>query len=162
MGADSLSEGIYRMLGELEQQLQKTVADGKIGTPVALRIHLQTPCEGTPKSDIVYAMFMARLLFEAPPERVMVRGDLEQQATALVTYASGATLFISAARCGGEVSTIRLMLIGNHGIANFEPATFTGAWPANASSDSAHWQRQLNESLATGKAVVVNDERPEA
>ena len=150
-----LRQGTCMMLGELEQQLQQTVAEGRIGTPVALRVHLQSAGDGTPVGDFVYAIFMARSLFGNPPERVMVRGDLHQQATALVTYASGATLVVSAGQCSGETSTIQLLLIGNHGIANLEPALFTGGWPANASIESAHWQESLAESHATGTAVTL-------
>ncbi|WP_339908736.1 hypothetical protein [Symmachiella dynata] len=142
---------------ELQPKLRQAVAQGQIGSPVALRVYLKSShTDADLQSGCITAMGMARELFDSPPARLMVRGDLQRQATVLVTCTSGATLFATLE--GGTVksSSIQLTLVGNHGIANLESASWTPAEPPEESPESTRWRQALSESHATGKAVAIS------
>ncbi|QDU43360.1 hypothetical protein Mal52_18320 [Symmachiella dynata] len=142
---------------ELQPKLQQAVANGQIGSPVALRVYLKSSrTDADLQSGCITAMGMARELFDSPPARLMVRGDLQRQATVLVTCASGTTLFATLESGTVESSSIQLTLVGNHGIANLESAEWTPAEPSKETPESTRWRQALSESHATGKAVAIS------
>jgi hypothetical protein len=143
---------------ELQAKLRQAVADGQVGTPVALRVHLKSSrADEDLQASCVTAMRMARELFDSPPARLMVRGEWERQATVLVTYASGATLFATLERGTVESSRFQLTLIGNHGIAHLEPAEWMPASPSEESPESTRWRKSLSQSHITRAAVAITD-----
>ncbi|TWU11337.1 hypothetical protein CA54_01440 [Symmachiella macrocystis] len=141
---------------ELQPKLQQAVANGQIGSPVALRVYLKSSdTDADLQSGGVTAIGMARELFDSPPARLMVRGDLQRQATVLVTCVSGATLFATLEGGTVESSSIHLTLIGNHGIANLEKVDWSPAALPEESPASIRWRQALSESHASGTAVVI-------
>lgn len=143
-------------LEELQAKLRLAVAEGRIGSPVALRMHLNSGrADEDLQSHVLATMRMARELFDSLPERLMVRGDFDRQATVLVTYASGATLFATLNRAAVDSSNIQLLLIGNHGIANLEPAEWIPESLPEESTAALQWRNSLAQSHETGKAVAI-------
>ncbi len=110
-------------LDDLANSLEQTAADGQIGTPVALRIYLRhADRDADGKEPAVAAILMGNRLFQSDPQRIVAQAADPGQTSVLVSYTSGATLFVTV-ECGLTAeSTVQLLFIGNHGVANLEPA----------------------------------------
>lgn len=145
-------------LDDLNQALQRTVEGGKIGAPVALRMHLQL-CGNDADLLAVVADLIERAggLFESGPVRFMVRGRVDQQISALMSYAAGQTLFVSVGRGVANISQTHLLLIGNHGVANLDGLELDGFSSQGEGTQSTGWRKLLQTSLESKQAVAVND-----
>lgn len=143
---------------DIERALQQTIHDRRVGAPVALRAHIRIPPGTTATREMLLAaMRCAHRLFAAPPSRVMVRGTWDRQATALVNHAGGATLSVSVEPADKPAPTIGLLLLGNHGVVNLEPAAWRPELIAGDTPSHENWMAALEESRATGKAVVLEN-----
>jgi len=143
-------------LSDIENNLQKAIDEGQVGEPVALRMHLRSAqSQGDVTTLLAEIGDMAERLFGSPPERVLARGLSAAESTALVSYASGATLMVTFS--GGLVNTanVSLLLIGNHGIANLDSASWSEE-PTNVEAAfTERWREMFAESAETGKAATA-------
>jgi hypothetical protein len=114
-------------LDDLARTLGEAVATGRIGTPVALRVHAVLLDEnGDPAG--VFACLMRRLaepLFGAP-ERLAARGDSAGRILdVLVSYAAGWTALLTLGRMPsppgrGMAPRLDLLVVGNRGVLRLE------------------------------------------
>ena len=145
-------------LDDLNHALRQTIDGGKIGTPVALRMHLQFSDDSTDQLAVIAGVIeRANGLFASGPSRCMVRSNRDQQVTALISYAAGQTLFVTVGRGVATQSQTHLLLIGNHGVANLDGLEFDEAAFCSKDEESASWRGLLQASLDGKQAVDIGD-----
>ncbi|HUG90850.1 MAG TPA: hypothetical protein VML55_08460 [Planctomycetaceae bacterium] len=137
-------------LDDLARALDGAVAAGRIGTPVALRVHAVLPAGG----DLVAALaaLMRRLaepLF-GPPGRLTARRDAdERQLHALASYPSGPTVLVTLAATRSRDPSLELLVVGNHGVIRLEGGECFAGLPPSADAGAAEVER-YRELVAAG------------
>lgn len=145
-------------LDDLKQCLRQTVSGGQVGTPVALRLNLQLS-EGT--TDILARMaavvVAANEIFAGVPKRLMVQGGIGCQMTVLASYETGETLFVTVGAGVARQSSVRLLLIGNHGVANLDGLELDQPVAESVNPEEQHWRELLQKSLQTRKPIAMEN-----
>jgi hypothetical protein len=142
---------------DLRDTLATALATEKIGTPVALRLHVNlAELSFEPAALLATVASWAESIFRASPAKLTARctGD-DRQYNVLLNYAAGQTLLLNIVR-GSTTDSLQLLLVGNHGVVRLEGGELfdpTGMQPAD---EIQHWKRPLARSLA-GKATVTLD-----
>jgi len=147
-------------LAELRQALADALGDGRVGVPVAARIHCQLD---DPQCDLLAGLASLLALSEGAlsPERgarLFARyGDDPRQLSVLVSYASGQTSFVTIG-CGAAADpALHLLLVGNRGIVRLEGAEQfdpAGEPPARG-DDLKRWRRPVEQSLRDGASIEI-------
>ena len=117
---------------ELQITLTDALASGKIGTPVAARVHLQFP---DADADLAAALATVAATFEPILDGLLTtlrcrQGSDLNQWNLLLQSEKGRTLFVTLGRASVPAATLNLLVIGNHGVIrleggeDFEPGGF--------------------------------------
>ena len=144
-------------IDDLSSTLTAAIATGKIGTPVAMRVHAIVAADTfNPAATLDAVIGLADIAFPAKPQRITARsGGAGQQWNVLLNYAGGQTLSFSIAsspdRSAGNC--LHLLLIGNHGIIRLEGAELINNRLGNSPENVVYWRRQMTDSH-TKQSVV--------
>lgn len=142
-------------LADLERALKTELETGRLGVPVALRIHATLPAiEGN-----VFRMlgFFRRLLsLMGNVDRGQVQAESHPHAKAgaiLWTEESGVTVFLTLASGARMQQSLHLQLIGNHGMTQLHGGE---AWSDSVTANPPTlWEREIQESLRKGTSIPV-------
>ncbi len=106
----------------LAESLQAKIDSGAIGTPVALRLYLQLAADhGLLLPYAALGVDLAQRWFAAEASVEHVQGSVEQgYLTVLGRPSIGTCLVHSELQREGDEPSIRLVLVGNQGTAEFE------------------------------------------
>ena len=108
-------------LAGLQQALQNVIDTGKLGTPVSIRVHLQLPEAGDAKGVLAAILEMlSPCLSERPVEQHARRHARHEQTTFLLQTPTGKTVFVTIGFGSAQRPSLRLLVIGNHGIAELQ------------------------------------------
>jgi hypothetical protein len=144
-------------LDDLQTALSDTLATGKIGTPVSLRLHLQLT---EPDADLFAAMSavmqMIEPVFSSSSARLRARQDADaRQLNVLLDYTNGETVLLTLGRGCAKQPSLNLLVVGNHGVVRLEGGEMIEeSAGSTTSSDGTHWKHVVETSLASGSAVV--------
>lgn len=143
---------------EVKGTVLKAVDSGEVGTPVALRLHLQQPPSKSALAARVEALLqLAGDVFGVTPSKLTARGNAGgKQLSILFEYASGQTLFVTVGSAAQQ-ATLHLLLVGNHGLIRLEGAELIGGFTTSAASNSAGWQSKIDESISSSGPVTIVD-----
>lgn len=140
---------------DFERALESEVKTGRLGVPVALRIHAMIPGIN---GDILGSLGLFRPLFSLIGN--LGRGHVQakqhpsgQQLTVLWTEESGKTVFLTLATSAKMKQALHLLLIGSHGMAQLEGGeawcdTLTGELPPI-------WEKEIQESLQKRTSIPL-------
>lgn len=142
-------------LADLERSLESEIKTGRLGVPVALRIHAAMP---TTLGDILSVLGFSRPLFSLIGD--INRGTVQakrhpsgKQATVLWTEATGKTVFMTLVATANTKPALNVFLIGNHGMTQLEGAE---DWCDDISGEfPAVWEKEIQESLRKGTSIPV-------
>lgn len=142
---------------DLQKTLATAIATEKIGTPVALRLHVHlADLSILPVALLATVALWGESIFSASPAKLTARcTEDDRQYNVLLQYAGGQTLLFNVVS-GSTNDSLQLLLIGNHGVVRleggelFDPA---GMQPANDVDD---WKKPLARSLAEKIAVNLD------
>lgn len=137
-------------LDDLERTLTDALSTEKIGTPVALRLHLQL---ADPAANLAQAtaalMGLAETVFSQAPSRLTARtrDETPRQWNLLCDYADGQTAQLTLG-CGATASsTLHLLLVGNHGVVRLEGAELFDETSLSATDEETNrWQQAVTSS----------------
>jgi hypothetical protein len=125
----------------------------RVGAPVCVRGYLQATADhGLLAGLVAEAVEAAGAWFGSPLVRLYAQGgERDGYATALAEYAGGQTAIFTAEALRQEAPRVLLLLIGNHGSAQFEDS------PAllRAVRGSRAIEAAIRQSLETGKVVSL-------
>lgn len=135
--------------------IHDAVATGKIGTPVAVRLHAHF---SNPQTDLAAAFetVMAEIepLFPAAQWLLMARRSASaRQLTLLLKNDAGRSVFVTLTRGGSRTFSPSLLVIGNHGILRLAGGNDFSEALLNAASGTS-WKSAIEASLAQTAAVV--------
>jgi hypothetical protein len=145
-------------IDELQDAMTAAIATGKIGTPVALRVHaIVTSDSFNPAATLDAVIGLAGTAFPTKPQRLTARSaGAGQQWNVLLNYAGGQTLSFSIAsnpdRSAGNC--LHLLLIGNHGIVRLEGAELLDDCSGESPENVVYWKQHMTDSHA--KQTVVH------
>ncbi|HWC88080.1 MAG TPA: Gfo/Idh/MocA family oxidoreductase [Pirellulales bacterium] len=137
---------------------QRTVSSGRIGTPVALRLmDYGQPDHGRLPALLAWHADRACTLLEAEPALVWAGGrPANGQIDLQIRSSQGQSLLLSAGALAHEAPPVELMVIGQRGIACWEPDDLPSARAATAAAELSARGRDLlqaiSHSLETGVA----------
>jgi hypothetical protein len=141
----------------LRNALTAAIATGKIGTPVALRVHAIVASDSfNPAAALDAVIGLADTTFSSKPQRLTARsGGAGKQWNVLMNYAGGQTLSFSIAsspdRSAGNC--LHLLLIGNHGIIRLEGAELLNVCSCGPPKNVVYWRRQMTDSHISNSVV---------
>lgn len=141
-------------LDEIHQTLLEAVNTGKVGTPVALRLHLQlVSTDVDPYLLVAELLQLCEPLFGEEPVRVMARNNNDgRQLNLLFETAAGRTISITIGGGSTTQAFLSLLLIGNHGVIRLEGADSFDEQSLNDMSDASakrdHWHSMIASSLS--------------
>jgi hypothetical protein len=119
-------------LADLRRTLDRALGSGRVGIPVALRVHLRLERIAGANIDLESAaaslLSWGEEVFGSPPQRVAVSENEGHSLTVLATCAGGQTLHVTVAASGRP--DLHLLLIGNHGIVRLEGGELLEAFGA--------------------------------
>lgn len=137
-------------LDEIQGALSDAMQTGKLGTPVAARVHLLVDGEVDIAGAVERIVSMLAPCFEQPPTTVRARRHTTRRFTSLLLQSgNGRTIFITLGHANRPA--FHLLVVGNHGILRleggelFETTQFKKT-PSELSS-------RIAESLETGRVV---------
>jgi len=140
---------------DLHRTCREALESGKIGSPVALCLHVQLADVGADLQTCVGALIeFAAKLFESDAARLMARGDL-RQCSLLVSFGGGETLQVNAG-CGSASATrLQMLLIGNGGTLQLEGGECFDESELPADWSVKDWNQPIRESLQSHDAVQL-------
>lgn len=146
---------------DLNRALAEALATGQIGTPVSLRVHFQVPDSAADLAAMVAAvMRLSQPVFRERPSTLAAREHPHgRQWNVLVGYPGGATAFVTAGCGSARQPSLRLLLVGNHGIVRLEgPDQFEDdLFSPHAGSDVEQWRSAVTASVARGGVVELRN-----
>lgn len=109
---------------DLRHTLQNVVDTGKLGTPVSMRVHLQLPGKQGDASAALSSVLamLAPCLNEEPAELQSRRHARHAQTSVLLQTPGGKTVFVTIGFGSANQTSLNLLVVGNHGIAQLEGA----------------------------------------
>jgi hypothetical protein len=142
-------------LADLQRALDSEVKTGKLGVPVALRIHATMPLG---EGDIHAALGFFRPFFSLLGNSQ--KGDVQakrhpsgQQLAILWTEETRKTAFLTLACSPNMKRGLHLLLIGNHGMTQLQGGE---AWSDSLSGEiPGLWEHEIQESLRKGTSIPV-------
>lgn len=144
-------------IDELQQTLKKAVDCGKIGVPVALRMHLQMADATAELYALVsQSLEMAFANFRADEWRLMARRDpTGRQLNLLLDNRGGQTVLLTVGKGSAVENRLDLLLIGNHGIVRLEGAEFFEPTKSPTTPTIARWREFVEASLSQRGPVLI-------
>ena len=142
---------------DLQNTLATAIATDKIGTPVALRLHVNlADLSVEPAALLAAVASWAESIFSASPAKLTARctGD-DRQHNLLLNYAGGQTLLLNIVS-GSTNDSLQLLLIGNHGVVRLEGGELFDPTAMLPADDVDDWKRPLARSLAEKATVNLN------
>lgn len=146
-------------IDDLRRALTVAIATGKIGTPVALRVHAIVASDSfDPAAALDIVIGLAGIAFPTKPKRMTARSDpAGRQWNVLLNYAGGQTLSFSIASspaCSGG-NCLHLLLIGNHGIIRLEEAELFDDCSEKSMENVVYWRQHMTDSHTHNSAVPL-------
>ncbi len=143
---------------DLRRTLSEALSTGKIGTPVAIRMHVQLADSNVdPLMLLATAMQTVEQVFSARPARLMARENADgRQFNVLLNYAGGETVMLTVGRGSAKTASLNLLLIGNHGVIRLEGAELFEATAADFTADVDPWKSPIEQSLERNEAVALS------
>lgn len=139
---------------ELQAALEQAHATGKVGTPVAARVHLQLPEPTTdPAMVLTSVLRMLSPCFTDTPNTLRVRSASTQWNILLQTPA-GRSLFVTIGCAAVTRSTVHLLVVGNHGIIRLEGSDDLRFSPTD--SASTRMTAAIAEGVRSGRVVSLS------
>lgn len=143
---------------EVQSALADAVRTGKLGTPVAARVHVQLVDDAVePDAVLAPVLEMLRPCFDHPPASVRAREHAsEGQWNVLFQTAAGGTVFVTVGCGAANAPGLHLLVIGNHGVLRlegaecFRPGDLSAAAPAPQA-----WSAAITESLRSGRSIDI-------
>jgi hypothetical protein len=134
-------------LPDLRRTLHQALGSGRVGIPVALRLHLRLEKTGAANADLVSAaavlMSWGEQVFGSPPRDVAVSQSRDESLTILATCAGGQMIHVTVA--AAERAELHLLLVGNRGIVRLEGGELFEA--ASVEVEVSHAQEQWAERI---------------
>ena len=145
-------------IDELRQTLLEARSTGKIGTPVALRVHVQLQDRQANFSIAVAAvMQLAKSVLEATPIELTARSDIDRrQLNVLFRYAGGQTVLVTLGRGAVSAASLQLLLVGNHGVVRLAGGDGFDERSLTAGDDVDRWNSWIDNSLSRGATVSLD------
>jgi hypothetical protein len=142
-------------LDDLDRTLTDALSTGKVGSPVALRLHLQLADSAADLAQATAALMrLAETVFSETPSRVTARtrDETPRQWNLLCNYPGGQTVQLTLGCGAAASSTLHLLLVGNHGVVRLEGAELFDDTSLSATDEETnHWQQTVEQN-ATGVA----------
>ncbi len=148
---------------ELKQALSDAMNTGKLGTPVAVRVHVQlaSPTFAAPSCGLTGVidgvLQMLSPVFCEPLSSLRVRRHNEvEQWTVLLQSSTGKTVCITVG-CGCRASdSLELLVVGNHGIARLHGGGGDVLeWETEAKPE-IDWSSVIDEAVTTGREIRLS------
>lgn len=138
---------------EVRNALSDAVQTGKLGTPVAARVHLLVDDNEVDVAGAAEKLLtMLTPCFDQPPATIRARRhDSGRVQSLLMQTRNGQTIFITIGR--SDRSSLHLLVVGNHGIVRLEG----GAYFAATQFEGSHSElaARITESCETGRVVSL-------
>jgi hypothetical protein len=142
-------------LADLERALKAELETGRLGIPVALRIHatLSTTTPGIWGSLGCFGPLLA-LMGEIHSGEVHAKQHPSgKECAVLWTADSGKTVFLTLATSAKSKQTLHLLLIGNHGTTQLKGGD---AWSDSLpEKPKPLWEQEIQESLRKGTSIRI-------
>lgn len=140
---------------ELRTTLEETLATGKIGTPVSVRLHLQfSDAQADLPRACAAAVQLTSAVFKDSPATLAARRDAQdRQWNVLLKHAGGQTALVTLGRGSAERARCHLLLVGNHGIVRLEGDEFDESSAQAEPQQVERWRKALETSFAQDAAV---------
>jgi hypothetical protein len=142
-------------LTQLRNALGQAVTTGKLGTPVSARVHVQFAEAACELPAVIGGVL--RVLspaFDEPPARVRARKHAgAEQWNLLLQTATGRSIFLTIGCGSATTSSLDLLIIGNHGIAQLQGGDDFDWQPETA--PEIDWPAAIDEAIATGREVAL-------
>jgi hypothetical protein len=144
---------------DLQNALTAAIATGRIGTPVALRVHAIVASDSfNPAAALDAVIGLAGTAFPTKPQQMTARsGGAGQQWNVLLIYAGGQTLSFSIASSPASTggNRLHLLLIGNHGIIRLEGKELVDDCSEKSPENATYWMRHMTNSHTHQSAVQL-------
>ena len=138
---------------ELRSALKCALETGRIGQPVAVRLHLRVGTgRATPEQLLVGLAPVVADVFGDSHQRVLARSNADfGQVSLLLEYDSGATALTTVVALGDAAPCLQVILIGNHGVMRLEGGTDFEL--SELQADAGRLLELVQQSLACGEPV---------
>jgi hypothetical protein len=142
-------------LADLERALKAELDTGRLGDPVALRIHATFPkVQGDIFRVVGFFRPLLSLMGNVDGGEVHAKSHPTGKECAILwTDESGITVFLTLASGTKTKQSLHLLLIGNHGMTELHGGD---AWSDAISSNlSSLWEKEIQESLQEGTSIRI-------
>lgn len=143
--------------------LDEALKTGKLGTPVAVRLHWQVPClenEDWP-GWLETVLQMLSPCFDQPPVKVQARQHpAVPQWNILLQTEAGQTIFLTLGRQAAPAPSLQLLVTGNHGTLRLEGEPLCQPAGAEPSPQFRHWWSVIRQSAATSRELPLRESLP--
>ena len=140
-------------LDDIQGALSDAMQTGKLGTPVAARVHLLVDGEVNIAGAVERIAAMLSPCFELPSETVRARRHASGRVSSLLMQTgNGRTIFISIGQT--DRPALHLLVVGNHGVLRLEGGDCLE--PVSFDRTENEWSAQIAESCESGKIVRLN------
>lgn len=139
-------------LDDLYRTLRTTIDAGHVGVPVSLRIHLQTAEQGDWPDRLALLLEPLRMVLKPGSTRLYAQATAEgSELNLAITHERGPSALLTVGPAT-EQSTIRLLLIGNRGVARLAGEESLSL-PPHYDRLEESWKDAISESLHSGRAT---------
>lgn len=142
-------------LTDVERAMRDVLKAGQLGTPVALRIHVTLPVESADAGMVAgYFASLIEQVANIKAGRIQAQQHSSgRQASLLWTDERGVTVFLTFLFDQPLHKSIRVLLIGQHGISQL---VGDSQWQEIFEGDGpALWMQEIRESLQSGTSIAV-------
>jgi hypothetical protein len=140
---------------DLERAIKSELETGRLGVPVAMRIHATLPMTA-PGMWGVPAFFrpLLSLMGDLRSGQVQAKQHASaKECTVLWTEDSGKSVFLTLATSAKLKQSLHVLLFGNHGMTQLHGGE---AWSDSVTLESPFlWEREIQESLKKGTSIPV-------
>ncbi len=139
---------------DLERTLMQVVADGRIGAPVSIRCLLSLPTDDDPQNGLAALLEASARFLRGREGRVIAqRHAAGGQVNVLATFSNGRTASVTVVRSNAVERRMRLLAVGNRGVAQLQGEPLDGAPREDPSDVRTHWQSALKVSFASNASA---------
>ncbi len=145
-------------LDDIRHTLLEAVKTGKVGTPVALRLHLQlTNADASLLSTAATLIGLCEPLFKVEPSQLFARSNAGgRQLSLLCETESGRTCSITIGSGSAKAASLNLLLVGNHGVIRLEGSELFDESSLNTSDANIdRWGLAIEQSLVSNALATV-------
>ena len=138
-------------LEQLRLALQQALATGRVGQPVAVRLHLRAGTDTATTEQLLACLLpVVSDVFGDTPQRVLARSGADSgQLNLLLEYELGATALVTVVALGDASPCLHVILVGNHGVIRLEGGEDFGL--ASPVPDGHRLLQRVQQSLECGE-----------